>query len=206
MPAERKRFARGVVFDLDGVLIDTSRVWHRVVEDTAARLECPRVPWEVFHPTFGQGTAADCAQFFEGAPVEVVDRIYHERFLARLEEVERIDGAIEMLETLGERGICRAVATNTMRDLADALVERAGLAPRLDAVASASEVPEAKPAPDVVLLAAERLGLGPNEILYVGDAVYDAEAAAAAGIRFVGFRREGDFRVERLREIPALLS
>lgn len=197
---------RGVVFDLDGVLVDTSRVWHRVQDDVAAALGHPPVPWEAFFATFGQGTAADVEQFFPGSTVAEVDRLYHERFLARIGEVAVIPGAPELLARLRDRGIRRAVATNTARELATALCRTGGFLGLLDAVASAEEVPQAKPAPDVLLLAVERLGLSKDEVLYVGDAVYDAMAAQAAGVRFVGFRRDGGERVEEPGEIEILLG
>lgn len=197
---------RGLVFDLDGVLVDTSRVWHRVQNDVAEALGHPPVPWEAFRSTFGQGTSADVAQFYPGSPVAEVDRLYHRHFLARLGEVEVVPGAPELLGRLRERGVRRAVATNTARELAIALCRTGGFLELLDAVASAEEVPQAKPAPDVLLLAIERLGLAKDEVLYVGDAVYDAMAAQEAGVRFVGFRREGDERVEEPAEIEKLLG
>ena len=197
---------RGLVFDLDGVLVDTSGVWHRVQNDVASALGRPPVSWEAFRATFGQGTAADVEQFFPGSTVAEVDRLYHRCFLDRLGEVEVIPGAPELLGRLRERGVRRAVATNTARELAVALCRTGGFLELLDTVASAEEVPRAKPAPDVLLLAVERLGLAKGEVLYVGDAVYDAMAAQEAGVRFVGFRRDGDERVEEPAEIEKLLG
>lgn len=192
---------QGIVFDLDGVLVDTSRVWHRVQNDVAARLGLPPVPWERFLPTFGEGTAADVEHFFPGATVPQVDALYHERFLARIGEVERLRGADRLLDALEERGIGRGVATNTMYPLAEALLEATGLAERIDTLASASEVAQAKPAPDVLLLAVSRLDVEPRQALFVGDAAVDELSARAAGILFCGFRRDGDLRIERLEEL-----
>jgi len=200
------RSIRGIIFDLDGVLVDTSHVWFAVQNDVARELGHPLIDEESFRATFGQGTAADVAAFFPGSASRRVDELYHERFLARLGDVAPLGEAKAALADLGRSGILRAVATNTRRDLALALLDRSGLSDGVDLVASASEVAAAKPAPDVVLLAAQRLALPKVSLLFVGDAIYDAEAARGAGIRFVGFRRDGDDRIESLEELTGLLD
>ena len=69
-----------------------------------------------------------------------------------------------------------------------------------------TDVPRAKPAPDLVLRACERLGVAPGEAILVGDTRFDREAAAAAGVRFVGLRLEGDVKLERLSDVRLLLG
>jgi 2-haloacid dehalogenase len=108
-----------------------------------------------------------------------------------------------VLRALRAAGVRTAVATNTTRPLADRILARAGLAPLLDAVASADEAGAGKPDPAVVRLAAERVLVPLSECLFVGDSRYDAEAARRAPVTFRGYRLGATSRIESLEEILA---
>lgn len=195
---------RGVLFDLDGVLVDSARAWHRVLEACAKKHGYPPIPWETFRLTFGQGPDADQGQFFPGVTVEEVTAFYDRAFPEELGAVELMAGAESLLKAIGEMGLGRAVVTNTPLELAQKVLERTGLRQHLEALAAAGEAPE-KPAPDLVLLALGRLGLTPGEALYVGDSESDRRAARSGGIFMVGFRREGDATIEDLHDLHGLI-
>jgi HAD superfamily hydrolase (TIGR01509 family) len=110
-----------------------------------------------------------------------------------------------LLETLGQRGLRRAVVTNTASTLAPSLLGAGDLVRFFECVACANLVPRSKPAPDLVLYALEKLGVAPHEAVMVGDSRYDRGAASAAGVRFVGLGLDGDVRIERLGELLAHL-
>jgi beta-phosphoglucomutase-like phosphatase (HAD superfamily) len=78
-------------------------------------------------------------------------------------------------------------------------VARAGASP--DALVGGTDVPRPKPAPDMVLLACERLGAPPARSWVVGDTAFDREAARAAGARFAGLGLEGDLTLSRLTDL-----
>ena len=196
---------RGIVFDLDGVLIDSSPVWFAVQNAVAVELGLEPISEQRFRQSFGQGTDADVRDYYPGANPKDVDARYGQLFGDHLDEVRLLEGAHELLDLLRRRGLRLGLATNTQRELTAVLLERCQLADRLDAVACASEVPRSKPAPDVIQLALSRLELPIEAAIYVGDAVWDEKAAIALGIRFVGFRRPGAMRVESLAELPGLL-
>ncbi len=106
-----------------------------------------------------------------------------------------------LLETLGARGLGRAVVTNTVSPLAATLLRAANLTDCFESVACADLVARSKPAPDLVLYALEKLGVAASEALMVGDSRYDRGAAGAAGVRFVGLGLDGDARIEQLSEL-----
>ena len=107
-----------------------------------------------------------------------------------------------MLETLAERGVGRALVTNTVGPLATAIIEMAKLGPWLEAKATADRVAEAKPAPDLVLLACRELGVDPHQAVMVGDSRFDRLAAQRAGVPFAGFGGlEGQFTLKSLRDV-----
>jgi len=104
---------------------------------------------------------------------------------------------------LGRRGLASAVITNTPNPLATELVARAGGTPEL--VVGGTDVPRAKPEPDMVLHAAERLGVDVSRALVVGDSTFDRDAARAAGSPFAGLGIAGDITLSRLGELCELL-
>jgi HAD superfamily hydrolase (TIGR01549 family) len=195
----------GVLFDLDGVLVDSARAWHRVVQRGAARYGCPPVPWEAFRPTFGQGPEGDQRSFFPGVAVDEVARFYDETFPEELDALEVMQGGLALLADLARRGLARGVVTNTPAPLAREVLRRTGILPHLDAFAGATEAAE-KPAPDLIYLVLERLALAPGQVVYVGDSDSDRAAAAAANVYLVGFRRPGDARIEHLTDLVGWLD
>ena len=110
-----------------------------------------------------------------------------------------------MLDALGARGLVRAVVTNAMRPIAEAALAAGGLADHLELVACAGGALRPKPAPDLLVHALEGLGLPAAAAGMVGDSRFDREAAAAAGVRFIGLRTPGDVQLQQLEELLALL-
>jgi phosphoglycolate phosphatase/AHBA synthesis associated protein len=176
-----------VLFDMDGVLVKSDEVWFRVVEAAGTRFRGRAITREEFFPTFGQGTAADIPSFgLKTTPAEL-DAFYAEHFVGHLEAVWVNPDALEVLQALAARGIRRALVTNTVGPLANAILERAQLLPWLEVLATADRVALAKPAPDLLLLACRELGVEPSHALMVGDSRFDRLAAQHAGITFAGF-------------------
>src|SRR5262249_13388230 len=108
----------------------------------------------------------------------------------------------EAVASLRARRLKIGVVTNSPTVVTRAMLERAGIVP--DVSVTGSDVSEAKPAPDGILRALELLQVSPEEAIFVGDTAFDREAARRAAIYFVGFRTDGDHRVESLHEIAPL--
>jgi len=190
-----------MLFDMDGVLVNSEEVWFRVVEVAGRRFRGSPVTREEFAPTFGQGTAADISVFKLECTPNQLDRFYEEEFVRHLDAVWVHPKAREVLDELGRRHIARGLVTNTISLLARAVLSRAGLLDALDVLGTADLVTHAKPAPDLLLHVAQELGVAPDKAWMVGDSRYDAEAAAAAGMHFIGVRRDGDVRLKDLGEL-----
>lgn len=196
---------RAILFDMDGVLVRTEEIWARILEDAGQRFRGSPVTREEFAPTFGQGTAADVKVFGLDVTTEELDRFYQQSFLDHAQDVWVDPDAAGVLERLHARGFRNAVVTNTVFGLAERLLRGARLLELIDAISCADMVARPKPAPDLVLHALEELGIGPGEAWFVGDSRFDREAALAAGTTFVGYRTDGDVRVDRLGDLEALL-
>lgn len=196
---------RAVLFDFDGVLVHSEEAWFRTLEAAGTRFRGRPVTREEFAPTFGQSSAENSRVFGFGCSVEEMDAFFVETF-PRFAAHARVEpAATQVLDALGARGVRRAVVTNGMRPIVEAALAAGGLAGRLEAVACAGGALRPKPAPDLLLHALETLRLPPAAAWMVGDTRFDQQAAAAAGVRFLGLRTEGDVRLERLEELLALL-
>lgn len=197
---------RAVFFDMDGVLVRSTEAWFRVVEAAGVRYRGRAVTREEFMPTFGQGTAADLEVFgFSGAREEL-DAFYVAEFPRYLESVWVNPAAGEVLRWCRSRHLKTALVTNTVGPLARIIIEYAKLTSLFDSFATADRVPHGKPAPDLLQLASRETGVAMGDAVMIGDSRYDREASAAAGARFIGLGLDGQFRVEALDAVPALLE
>jgi len=182
-----------VLFDLDGVLIESYQVWFHLLNDAARHWGRPLISPEAFHKAWGQGVQADREVFFPDQSVTEIEAFYHERFIRHADHMKADPDVPAVFAHLAARRIPTALITNTPAPLATQLVERAGGTP--DIVVGGTDVENAKPAPDMVLLACERLGVAPARALVVGDSGFDARAARAAGCPFAGVGIAGDLEL-----------
>lgn len=195
-----------LLFDMDGVLVRSEEVWFRLVEESGTRFRGRPVTREEFAPTFGQGTKADVAVFGLSCTPDELDAFYLHNF-ARYADHTWVDPTARgVLERLRAKGIRTSVVTNTMTPLAKQILEAAHLFDLFDAVACADQVPRAKPAPDIVHHALRLLDAGTEDAWMIGDSRYDREAARGAGVSFVGYRLDGDTRVESLPALTELVG
>jgi phosphoglycolate phosphatase len=192
---------RLVAFDMDGVLVDSFQCWWMLLNDTLSSRGDRPLTREEFQSTWGQDVEADRRQFFPDWTLERLTRHYEERFPEYMKHVEVDPDSAAVLDRLRREGKLVAVATNSPLKIATILLEEAGLAHRLDRIVGVDLVEQGKPEPDLLLHIAEELSVSLPEMCYVGDSEFDADAARAAGIHFIGYRREGDVRIERLAEL-----
>lgn len=193
-----------MLFDLDGVLIRSYEVWFRLMNAAAAHFGKAAISRETFRVCWGQGLQEDVRRFFPGRSVEEVEAYYDAHFMDHGEHLQVDPDAVSVIAALRERGLSLGVITNTPAALARAILARAGLA--VDFVVGGTDVPEPKPAPDMVLRACQLARVAPEAALVVGDSSYDRAAARAAGVRFAGLELEGGTTLARLRDVLDLVG
>ena len=189
---------KAVLFDLDGVLIDSRDAWYHLLCAAAREFGHPVIARGEYDVSFGQGVEADAKQFFPGTSPQALLDYFDAHFLDHARHVLVNPDAGPVLNALEYKGIAHAVVTNTATALARETIRGAAIEP--DLIVGTSDAPE-KPDPGMLLVACERLGVKPEQALMVGDSRFDRDAAAAAGIRFIGYGIDGDLRVEALREL-----
>ena len=177
------------IFDWDGVIIDSSAQHERSWELLAEEINKP-LPEGHFKRGFGKkneviipdlGWAADAAEVQAiGARKE---ELYRE--LIRRDGVTPLPGARELLEALDAAGIVCAVGSSTARINIETIFDMTGLRRFFRAVVTGEDVKHGKPAPDVFLAAAERIGAEPRHCVVFEDALVGIEAAHAGGMKCV---------------------
>jgi beta-phosphoglucomutase family hydrolase len=179
---------KGVIFDWDGVVIDSSAQHERSWELLAEEIQKPLPPGH-FKAGFGKKNQEIIPDLYGWSddPAEIQrlgdrkEELY--RKLVREQGVVVLPGARELLVALRDASIRRSVGSSTPRANLDAIFAATGLGELFDAVVSANDVGNGKPAPDVFLLAAARLGLAPADCLVIEDAHVGIEAARRAGMK-----------------------
>ena len=177
-----------VVFDLDGVIVDSEHVWDEVRQrlaeerggrwhDQASRdmMGMSSPEWSAYmHDVVG---LAEPPEEINAEVVRRLEAVYRE-------ELPLLDGAMEAVEALAARWPL-GLASSSNRELIDLVLRVSGLERWFAATVSSEEVPRGKPAPDVYLEAARRLNVPPERCAAVEDSENGIRSAKAAGMRVV---------------------
>jgi HAD superfamily hydrolase (TIGR01509 family) len=186
-----------VVFDLDGVLVDSEAIWAAAEEATVTRLGGEYTP-ELRAALHGRGARDGgwiVAELLRRDDGDAIGKEVLDHALAALErEARPVDGADELVARLRGR-IPIAVASNSSRELVETALRGAGLG-EFDAIVAAEDVAAAKPAPDPYVEACRRLGVDPGRAAAVEDSPAGAASAKAAGMLVIGLDATGTVRLD----------
>ena len=178
---------RAVVFDMDGLLLDTEVLWQRAEEELfrrhgdrftqADKLAVMGTSFEMTARYFAERLGRS-----EEHGTELVDELGELMHSLLQKEVSSRPGAVELVSRLRADGVRLALASNSSRFLVETALATAGLTDAFEAIVTSDDVAQAKPAPDIYLLACARLGIEPTEALALEDSAPGIEAAKAAGL------------------------
>jgi sugar-phosphatase len=176
-----------VIFDMDGLLVDTEPMWEDV-EITAFNAVGIPLTAEIHAETRGKRLVDAIEILSQRFPVAKFDRaalvkkIFNEMADRIRREAQPLPGAINTLRICKSAGLPMAIASSSPQELIDAVVKKLGLAKYLQFADSAIDEKHGKPAPDVFITAAKKLGVVPSQCLVFEDAISGVQAAKAAGM------------------------
>jgi HAD superfamily hydrolase (TIGR01509 family) len=174
---------------MDGLLFDTEALYQEAIVLAAAE-GGHEVAQEVFSRTVGlpwaQSRAVLLSHFGETFPVDAFQETWVRHFWVIAEtRLELKPGALELLDTLDQLGLARAIATSSSRRTVDRHLAAHNLLDRFNEIVGHGDYERGKPAPDPFLRAAERLGVEPRSCLALEDSHNGVRSASAAGMMTV---------------------
>jgi HAD superfamily hydrolase (TIGR01509 family) len=176
-----------VIFDMDGLMLDTERLaplaWSDAAQAIGVEFDMALLPCMVGR-NFQDCQAIVVDRYGIEYPTADLMRAWHVAYdaIVARDGIALKPGLLDLLEWLERENIPKAVATSTRRDRAQAKLEHTGLLPRFHALVGGDEIGRGKPAPDIFLLTAERLAQSPAACIVLEDSEPGVRAALAAGM------------------------
>jgi 2-phosphoglycolate phosphatase len=209
---------RGVLFDLDGTLIDSAPDLAAAANGLRAARGLEPMPYERLRPMVGSGARGMVGVAMGRAPGDAGYEALREEFLARyeaglLQHTQVFATMRQVIDALDSARLPWGIVTNKIHRYADPVIAGLGLAQRAAVVVAGDSTPHSKPHPAPLLEAARRLGLAPAACVYVGDDLRDVQAGRAAGMATVaaawGYLGQGEaierWGADKCVETPAQL-
>jgi HAD superfamily hydrolase (TIGR01509 family) len=186
---------QGIIFDVDGTLVDSNDAHAQSWVDTFAEAGYD-VPFEAVRPLIGMGgdkllpkTIGIRHDSEEGKKLSKRrSGIFRKKYLPNLRPLE---GSRALVLRVRSEGLKAIVATSAKDDELKGLLEAAEVADLMEEKATASDAKRSKPDPDIVEAAIEESGISPQNLVMIGDTPYDIEAASKAKVRTIAFRSGG---------------
>lgn len=210
-----------LVFDMDGVLIDSEPLWRRVETECFSELGL-EIEEADCAATMGMRMDEAVAWWFERQPwrgpsVSEVARRIETRMLGKIRSDGRpMVGTLDALKAARDRGWRLALASSSARELIETVLECFSIRGAFEVVHSAEEEKRGKPAPDVYLTTARLLGVDPTDCIAIEDSANGVTSALAAGMRCVAVPepaeraneniKAANWQLATLEELPALLD
>ncbi|MFL5479868.1 MAG: HAD family hydrolase [Gemmatimonadaceae bacterium] len=186
---------KGIIFDVDGTLVDSNDAHAESWVDTFAEAGYD-VPFGIVRPLIGMG-ADKLLPLAVGVSNESDEgkrlthrrsEIFREKYLPRL---RALPGSRELVSRVRAEGLKAIVATSAKDQELKGLLNAARVEDLMEERATSSDAKRSKPDPDIVHAAIDESSLAPDHLVMIGDTPYDVEAATRASVRIIGFRSGG---------------
>lgn len=181
---------RGVLFDIDGTLVDSNAAHAQSWVDTLREVG-HEVPFDVLWPMIGMGGD----KVLPSAAGIEIDSELGKKLSARRWEIFQRDylrnlrptpGARDLVQRMKDDGLELIVASSASGDELGALMDAANVRDLFEKTTSSSDAEDSKPDPDIVQAAVKKSGMKPDELIMLGDTPYDVQAAIGAHVKLVG--------------------
>ncbi len=193
---------KAVFFDLDGTLVDSMHIWKDIDIEFLAGFGYdlpPTLQSDIEGMSFHETAVHFKERFAIPWPLEEIMACWNRMAYRKYsEEIDYKPGAFAFLQKLKAQGIHTCICTSNSRELAEAVGRHRGFIPYFDEIITSGEVINGKPAPDIYLEAARRVGVAPEHCLVFEDTVAGITAGKRAGMKVCAV--EDDFTAHKRQE------
>lgn len=200
-----KKEAKAVLFDLDGVLVDSIGAWQMAYNEILPIYGAKPISKDGFSKIFGN-TIEKNVKKIANIPKKEAYNLVIKFFTRNISHVKMFPEAEKILKRLSEKRIPIALISNSPRKIVMPVLNQFGLKQYFNAVITIEDVRKGKPAPDMVLKACRLLKVKPKYAIVVGDTVNDMTAGKKAGCITVGYGIKGDYETSKLDSITKFLN
>jgi len=196
----QKKEVNAVLFDLDGVLVDSEKAWFYVFNDTLKHFGVKSVSKKWFSKIFGN-TIEKNVKIFINITAKEANKLAIKYFAKNRRYVKVFPNSRNVLEKLSNNNVKMALITNTPKRILIPTLKHYKLKKYFKAIVTVDDVKRGKPSPDMALKACRLLKVKPKNTILIGDTKNDMVAGKRAGCITVGYGVKGEHRIKRLKSI-----
>lgn len=201
---ERKTELKAILFDLDGVIIDSFEPWFNIFNELRRTKGLGEMSKQEFLKKVWGGSPANDTKLLNTAPEEI-EKSYKELYKKHVYKSKLLPNAREVLSKIREKKYKIGLVTNTYHENVELTLKHHHIKEVFDVVIAGDQIENPKPYPDAILKACEKLNVMPEEILYIGDTKIDYKAGKAAGCVVVGLNTKGDLMISKLDDLMEMI-
>ncbi|MCX6662481.1 MAG: HAD family hydrolase [Euryarchaeota archaeon] len=200
-PKTMKLAPSAILFDMDGVLVDSLDAWWNALNNALQRFKHQKITRDEFIQTYwGHDLKANLRRLHLNPDVAQFCNITYGNHLDFVTIYPDTQNTLRALASYK-----KAVITNTPTDCARQILEKFHIQQYFEAIVTSDDVVKSKPDPEIVFKACERLGVDVKTVLLIGDTESDVKAGREAGCTVVGLNIPADITIQKLSELPPLL-
>ena len=193
---------KAILFDMDGVLVDSIDSWWRSLNHALKHYNKKEMTKEEFREKYWGHDLYDNLERMKLS--EEVGHFCNNTYHKYLDEIKIYKNVKDTLEKLNSYK--KAIITNTPKDCTDQILKNFKIRKYFDKIFTSSDVTYPKPSPEIVNLALKSFNLKPSDVILVGDTNSDINAGKAAGCRVIGIKVDGDYKINSISEILKIIK
>jgi HAD superfamily hydrolase (TIGR01509 family) len=190
-----------ILYDMDGVLVDSLDSWWKALNSALKRFKHQEITRDEFMKTYwGHDLKANLKRLKLNPEVAQFCNITYGNHLDYIHIYPDTKTTLQKLSPYK-----KAIITNTPTDCARQILKKFDIEPYFQEIITSDDVKKAKPDPEIVYKACEKLRVDPKTVILIGDTLSDVKAGQAAGCIVVGLNTPADITIQNLSELPGLL-
>ena len=197
---------KAVLFDLDGVLVDSFDAWFYTFNDSLKHFGLKKISRTQFLKQWGSPIERDIKKYFIGKTEEEVKNAHNANFKKRKNYVKLNNQPVKILKELQKRKIKLGLITNSSKFITTTILNHFKLRKYFDVILTMDDVERRKPAPDMIFKACKILKVNLKNAILIGDTKNDILAGKNAGCVTVGYKIKGNYKIDKLDSITRFLN